>query len=138
MKKISIPALKIVNNGIKIPDNIRPYYNQMIEYCKERRGGYISLVLYPPRKPRSTGKHSQNAHLNGHIQAIAEFTGEDFDNVKFHVKRKALKYGYPLTTTKLGETIPQSESDCSVEECAMLIKAVHEVADFLDFKLKEE
>ena len=141
MKKISIPAIKIVtvngNPGIKVPDLFRQSYNDMLEYCINKRGGYISVTFYPPRKPRSTGENSQNHHLNGHITQISQFTGEDFDYIKAHIKRTAIKRGYPTRTTKLGDVEPISESDSTTEECAMLVETTHEVADFLSLELIE-
>lgn len=138
MKKISIPALKIINDGIKIPDDIRPYYNDMIEYCKEKRGGYISLTLYPPRKPRSTGKGSQNHAINGFVSQIAGETGDDFDYIKSEAKRRAIKRGYPFRTSSLGDAVPFSESDIDTVEADYLIDSLKEIADFLNIKLREE
>ena len=96
---------------------------------------YVKLAL--PRKPRTTGWRSQNHHLNGHCQQIAEYTGDSFDDVKIHVKREAIADGYPVRTNSWGEVVPQSESDASTVECAMLIEAAHRVASFLGVVLKE-
>jgi len=142
MKKLCIPAVKITTTisgkaGISVPAAYREYYQDMLAYCLEKRGGYISVTFYPPRKPRSTGEKSQNHHLNGHITQIAQFIGDDFDTVKMHIKRTAIKRGYPTRDTKLGDVVPISEADSTTEECAMLIDTAHEVADFLSLKLYE-
>jgi len=54
-----------------------------------------------------------------------------------HVKREAIADGYPVRTNSWGEVVPQSESDASTVECAMLIEAAHRVASFLGVVLKE-
>lgn len=131
-------VLKTVNGGIKIPDKIRDAFNLLIEKSDKRHGGYLRMTLALPYKKRTTGKHSQNAHLNGHIQQICNETGENFDVVKMHVKRVALKYGYPCYTDIFGEVEPKSESETSTEECAFAIEASHEVAAFLSVELIEE
>jgi len=95
------------------------------------------VKLGKPRKPRSTGEGSQNAHLNGHVQQIAAETGDEFDDVKMEIKRRAIKRGYPFHTDSFGNVVPQSEADASTEECAMLIEEAHDVAGFLNIRLKE-
>lgn len=89
-------------------------------------------------KPRSTGPHSQNHHLNGHVAQIAEETGDDFRDVKDDIKERAIKRGYPFRTTKLGRVRPKHEPDTTMEECAMLIEEAHAVAAFLGITLREE
>ena len=97
-----------------------------------------SLVfkIAPPRKLRSTGERSQNHHLNGHIQQICVETGNDFAAVKAVVKQMAVSMGYPFRTFR-GMVVPYSESEASVQECAILIEAVHMLAAELGINLKE-
>jgi len=142
MKKLCIPAVKIITTisgkaGISVPTAFCKHYQDMLAYCLDKRGGYISVTFYPPRKPRSTGPGSQNHHLNGHVKQIAEFIGDDFDTVKMHIKRTAIKRGYPTRETKLGDVIPISEADSTTTECTMLIDTAHEVAAFLSLRLYE-
>lgn len=87
---------------------------------------------------RTTGPHSQNRHLNGHVQQIAQETGEDFDVVKREIKRRARKRGYPFKTSRFGYAVPQSEAKATVEECALLIDEAHEVAAWLNITLRED
>ena len=35
--------------------------------CRDKNNGYVLVTLQPPKRPRTTGEHSQNHHLNGHI-----------------------------------------------------------------------
>ena len=95
--------------------------------------GYVEI-----RRARTTGPQSQNHHLNGHVQQIAQETGEDFDVVKREIKRRARKRGYPFKTSRFGYAVPKSEAEATVEECAMLIDERHEVAAFLSIALREE
>jgi len=95
------------------------------------------VKLGKPRKPRTTGDGSQSHHLNGHVQQIAEFTGDEFDDVKMEIKRRAIKRGYPFHTDSFGNAVPDSEANSSTVECGYLIDEAHEVAAFLNIKLKE-
>lgn len=89
-------------------------------------------------RPRTTGPRSQNRRLNGFIQQVAEDTGDDFDSVKMHVKRMAISRGYPFKTNRWGEVVPKSERRSTVEECALLIDTVQQVAAELGIVLREE
>lgn len=105
--------------------------------CKKKSNGYVFLTLQSPHKPRTTGKDSQNHHLNGHILQICNATGSNYDSVKNAVKMIAVeKFGYPYTIFH-GVITPKNERDCSTEECAMLIEAVHILAADLGIILRE-
>ena len=95
------------------------------------------VKLDKPRRPRTTGERSQNHHLNGHIQQIAEHTGDSFDDVKRHIKREAIADGYPYRTTSFGDVEPQSEADASTVECALLIETAHRIASDMEVMLNE-
>ena len=91
----------------------------------------------PPKRPRTTGKESQNHHLNGHIMQICNETGNDYDAVKNCVKMLAVEQmGYPYKTVA-GHILPQPESQSSTEECAKLIEAAHVLAADLGRILQE-
>jgi hypothetical protein len=65
-------------------------------------------------------------------------TGDDFDSLKWHVKKEAVSRGYPFRTTRWGEVVPRSEAKASVEECSLLIETVQQVAAELGIVLREE
>jgi len=136
-KKLDI-IIKASEKGLRIPDQNREVFNQIIEYCNTKRGGYMRLVLSPPFKKRSTGSGSQNHHINGHCQQIANETGEDFDIIKQEAKRKAIKRGYPIRVDIFGYTRTLSETEIDTEQAGYLIEALHEIADFLSIKLRED
>ena len=137
VKPIDI-IVKTQKGGIKIPDMYRLSYDNMLAFCDKTRGGYIRLKISPPFKKRSTGEKSQNHHINGHIQQIANETGEEFEVIKDYAKKKAVKYGYPIRTDILGNARPLSETEIDTEAAGYLIEAVHELAAFLEITLYEQ
>ena len=96
--------------------------------CRDKHNDYVLLTLQPPKRPRTTGKDSQNHLLNGILVQICEETGNDYDSVKDAVKMIAVEqFAYPYKTIG-GRLIPQRERDCSVEECSKLIEAAQMLA----------
>ena len=96
--------------------------------CRDKHNDYVLVTLQPPKRPRTTGKDSQNHLLNGIIVQICEETGNDYDSVKDAVKMIAVEqFAYPYKTIG-GRLIPQRERDCSVEECSKLIEAAQMLA----------
>jgi hypothetical protein len=105
--------------------------------CRDKNNGYVLVTLQPPKRPRTTGEHSQNRHLNSHIMQICNETGNDFDSVKDAVKMLAVEnMGYPYKTIA-GRIVPQRERECSTTECALLIEAAHVLAADLGIILQE-
>jgi len=137
MKKLDI-IIKTSGKGLIIPDDYKQTFYDILKYCDGKRGGYMRLILSPPFKHRSTGEKSQNHHINGHVQQISNYTGEDFDIIKTEAKRKAIKRGYPIRVDLFGNTIPLSETEIDLEQAGFLIESLHEIADFLNIKLREE
>jgi len=89
------------------------------------------------KKPRTTGEHSQGAHINGHIAQIAQETGNDFDTVKLWCKREAMSEGYPFDSFK-GVMIPWSETRLDTIQAARFIETIHRLAAELEIRLIEE
>ena len=108
-----------------------------LERCRDKHNDYVLVTLQPPKRPRTTGKESQNHHLNGHIMQICNETGNDYDTIKYCVKMLAVEQmGYPYKTVA-GHILPQPESQSSTEECAKLIEAAHVLAAQLSIILQE-
>lgn len=137
MKKLDI-IIKASEKGLKIPDDFKQTFHDLIDFCNNKRCGYMRLVLSPPFKHRSTGEKSQNHHINGHVQQITNYTGEEFDRIKEEAKRRAFKRGYPKRIDLFGNTVPVSETVIDSEQAGYLIESLHEIADFLNIKLREE
>ena len=130
--------IKASEKGLKIPEDYKQTFLNIIKYCNEKRGGYMRLVLSPPFKHRTTGEKSQNHHINGHCQQISNETGEEFDRVKIVAKGRAIKRGYPIRTDIFGNTVPLSETEIDTEQAGYLIESLHEIADFLGVVLNEQ
>lgn len=110
----------------------------ILRTCQDKYNDYVSVTFKPPYKPRTTGKGSQNHHLNGHIIQICNVTGNDYETIKYCIKMIAVEQmGYPSETVA-GHIIPKRESDCDTSECAMLIEASHYLAAQLGIILREE
>lgn len=110
----------------------------ILRTCQDKYSDYVSVTFKPPYKPRTTGKGSQNHHLNGHIMQICNVTGNDYETIKYCIKMTAAEqFGYP-TQTVAGHVVPKRESDCDTSECAMLIEASHYLAAQLGIILREE
>jgi hypothetical protein len=136
VKKLDI-IIKISGDRLRIPNEFKPTFQSLLDYCNEKRGGYLRMQLSPPFKHRSTGENSQNHHINGHCQQIANETGEEFDVIKAEAKRRAIKWGYPIRTNVFGEAVPLSETELDPEQAGFLIESLHEIAGFLEVRLKE-
>ena len=93
--------------------------------CRDKNNDYVLLTMQPPKRPRTTGKDSQNHHLNGHIMQICQETGNTYDAIKYCVKMLAVEeMGYPYELID-GHIWPKSERESSTDECALLIEAAH-------------
>lgn len=96
-----------------------------LERCRDKNNDYVLLTMQPPKRPRTTGKDSQNHHLNGHIMQICNETGNTYDAIKYCVKMLAVEeMGYPYETID-GHIWPKPERESSTDECALLIEAAH-------------
>lgn len=112
-----------------MPENgaARERIRRELDRCASH-GGFALVTIAPPKRPRTTGKGSQNHHLNGHIMQLCAETGNSYDTVKGAVKMIAVEQmGFPYTTIA-GHIVPQGESACGTEECAKLIEAAHILA----------
>lgn len=105
--------------------------------CRDKYNDYVQVTFQPPYKPRTTGKGSQNHHLNGHIIQICNATNNDYETIKYCVKMIAVEQmGYPFETV-CGHVVPKGEKNCNTEECAKLIEASHVLAAQMGVILKE-
>lgn len=121
------------------PENsgARANIHHELSKCREKHNGYVLVTFQAPKKPRSTGEHSQNHHLNAHIMQICNETGNDYDSVKDAVKMLAVEnMGYPYKTIA-GMIVPLRERESSTAECALLIEASHVLAADLGIVLQE-
>lgn len=128
------------------PKNLERHLKELFALAEQKHNGFVTIGLSLPRKPRTTGEKSQNRHLNGHIQQLAQHTGLDFEVIKLEVKHQAISRGYPILYDSKGDAVLDlwgrvrgiSEADCSTVECGYLIDTVHQIASEQDCILKEE
>lgn len=123
----------------ELPSNekTRQAIAKLLISCREKNNDYVSVTLDRPLKKRTTGSHSQNHHLNGHIMQICGETGNDYESVKYCIKMIAVEeMSYPYKTVA-GHILPERECNCSTEDCAKLIEASHILSARLGIILKE-
>lgn len=143
MAELKIVLRRINEKGyikFEIPQEIelQEALRNVLKLCRDKYNDFVSLTFKPPYKPRSTGEHSQNHHLNGHIMQICNETGNSFNAVKLAVKQIAMEqFGYPFETVGK-HIVPKSESDSDTVECNMLIEASHYLAAEEGIILREE
>jgi hypothetical protein len=93
------------------------------------------------KKPRTTGpkgpdgKGSQQYHLHGHLQQIADYTGFYMSEIKEAMKKDIPEW--PCRTV-MGETVYASEADADTILEAKAIEWCHVKAAFLGVILKED
>ena len=97
----------------------------------EKKGGYLTITVEEPKRPRTTGEGSQNSHIHGHCGNIAEQLSMDKDHVYTAIKRMAVgTFGYPTWLNPVdGTEEPLPQHFASVEQASLLIRMCHEFAD---------
>lgn len=90
-------------------------------------------------RPRSTGPHSQCAHLHGHLQQLAQHCGYSLGEMKDVLKADCPFW--PHREIKVGKSIPRmvpiSETDMNSADEAQAIEWCHMRADELGVTLRE-
>jgi hypothetical protein len=140
---MTIPAFKawrfeLSSNTLllKLPKDFQ--ISKLVDKSIKSRGGYLSIIIDLPKRPRSTGPGSASNHLHGHCRQLTMVFDMSLDRVKMYIKiRAALEMGYPAEMIN-GIAIPQSEALASVEEDSLLIEMAHIVASERGVALIEE
>ena len=105
--------------------------------CRDKHNDYVLVTIQPPKHRRTTGEHSQNHHLNGHIMQICNETKNSYNAVKDEIKRIATEeMGYPYEEIN-GHIHPIGEIKSSTDECAKLIEDARVLAADLGIILQE-
>lgn len=150
MAKVELGVVKLIQKGrhyaLDLNEQQKSICQNLFSLCAKKHNYYVRVKFSTPARARSTGYKSQNTHLNGHCQQIAEDTGNDFALVKLCVKEKAIDMGYPMLYDDNGNPkvgmhgirLAQSESDASTVECKILIEAAHLIAAEYGVNLIEE
>ena len=122
---------------VLIPDSHRSEWDVLQQAPKYVKSGQLYIKAGTPRKPRTTGYRSQNSHIHGHAQQIAEHAGDYKDDIIIHAKMRAVSHGYPTRKTMFGDIVPISEKEASTVEAGYIIDELHIIASFANVKLKE-
>lgn len=116
---------------------LREALRRELRKCRDRHNDYVLVTIQPPKRARTTGANSQNHHLNGHIMQICSETGQDYEEIKYIVKMKAVELmGYPYKLLE-GHIFPKPEHKSTTDECAKLIEAAHVLAAEFGIILQE-
>lgn len=123
---------KIENDTISfyLPEDIETRIS-FIKKINSLLGAYNVLYCQfdKPRKKISTGRKSQNSHIWGHITQIARETGNDIEDVEITAKMEAVKRGYPIKVSTMGNgVIPKHINNLNTKEAALLIETLHQIA----------
>lgn len=127
----------IVSFEVPAEPEVQETLRNILRTCRDKYNDYVSVSFKPPYKPRTTGAHSQNHHLNGHIMQICAETQNDYETIKYCVKMIAVeRLGYSYE--QFGKYIvPKGERDCDTEEESKLIEAAHILAAEIGIILRE-
>ena len=79
-------------------------------------------------RKRTTGPGSQSHRANGFIAQICYVTGEDFDVLKYSLKRKAIRRGLDFKTDSDGEPVPMSETEMTTKDIQPFIEEIEQDA----------
>ena len=143
MAEVRLTMKRIFQKGLlcfEIPQEIeiQEALKKVLTSCRDKYNDFVQVTIKPPYRPRTTGKGSQNHHLNGHIIQLCNLTNHSYEEIKYCVKMKAVEMlNYPYSMID-GYILPKGESECNTEECAKLIEAAHILAAEWGFILKEE
>jgi hypothetical protein len=139
-KKMTIVLKKIAGRLSFIPpegETARAALRRILDTCEKKHGGYVSVTFKVPYKKRTSGANSQNSCIHGYANAIAEYTGEELDRVKFYAKRRAMRRGYPakrddngnvILSLIDGEPLPASSAEINTLEAGFLIDELQQIA----------
>ncbi len=119
---MTFPAIKYTLDGDRLTLDLPAGDGPKV--AKRCAAGFARVTIDRPGRPRTTGERSQNHFINGACQIIAQATGNDFDVVKYAMKHRAIKRGYPAEF-KLGAFVPFSETRIDTKQAGFLIDEIH-------------
>ena len=128
---------------IVVPRDFGPALVKLLERADRLHGGFVTVTLGTPKRPRSTGPRSQNSKVWGMCSDIAdqfEANGIEISREKVYeaMKRMAVHEGYPTRFNPIdGIEEPESQSRVSVEQDQVLIAVVQRFADENNLYLTE-
>lgn len=122
--------------GFRYPREFAASVNELLLKMKIRKSEQLRIEISLVRRPRSTGKMSQNNHVWGHCQNIADQLVDRLGNFRYTAReieqamlRMAVSEGYPTKMSIDGHEEPVSFSQATVEQAKLLIDVIHRFSD---------
>ena len=135
------------NESREITFKLNPMdYNGFIIFETALKTGYCRIRIEKPRKPRTTGKRSQNNNVRGTARQIHNHSGQGIESIIEYAKCKAVDEGIiPALEDENGMSIRNpwgyvrgtGESTWSTIEAAGVIEILRGIANDMGIKLKE-
>ena len=128
---------------IVIPRDFGPSVVSLLERAERLHGGFVTITIGTPKRPRTTGPRSQNSKVWGMCSDISthfEQNGIEMEAQKVYeaMKRMAVQEGYPTRFNPIdGIEEPESQSRVSVEQDQILINTIQRFADENSIPLTE-
>ena len=105
---------------------------------KKVNQAYVKLGY--PRKPRTTGKRSDNTHIHGHASEIAQCVGESKNKIimdAIDIAMGMMGREFPTHIDYKGDVIPDAEPDWDTRTAHYVIEGLHKIASMIPCKLTE-
>ena len=145
-ERIEIPAAPVSDLGphsftVTVPPAYLDAWNALRLCNSVKKSSQLSVRVGTVRKPRTTGKHSQNSHLRGHEGDIALQSDGTMSKQDVHDRLKENCVARGVLRFKEGRFDGKrrgiSEADMDTVECAEMINEAHLMADEYDLWLVE-
>lgn len=121
----------------------RAKLTNVLRECQEKHGDFVKVTLESPCRKRTL---TQNAKLHAMITEIAEYTGDEFEHLKYELKVLAIRRGYPVKLNNRGEPmfsktdgrpIPKSSAEVTSLELSYLLEEIRQQAAEMGIYLNE-
>lgn len=115
----------------------------VLRECKEKHGDFVKVTFETPCRKRTL---TQNAKLHAMISELADYTGDEFEHLKYELKVLAIRRGYPVKQNNKGEPmfsrtdgrpIPKSTAEATSQELSYLLEEIRQQAAEMGVYLNE-
>jgi hypothetical protein len=122
-----LPRLRL---DIEIPLSYQASMEQLLQKAYGRHNGHLDFTVDTPRKPRTTGPLSQNHAIHGYGTQIEKWLTDG--TTKGEIIEEAMaRVGIQNHMNRFGRLVFKHESELSVEEAALIINELTEIARFV-------
>lgn len=142
---VVIPVAKVIRKpqvplkiGFEYPREYDAAIELLLDHIREIKTDSLRVEISKVKRPRSTGRGSQNNHVWGHCTDIAAQLDDYNENeIEEAMKRMAVSEGYPTKMSVDGAEVPKPFRDASIEEAKILLDVIHRFADIHNLYLTE-